>query len=148
MTAYDKPDVWLTDAYTHTITVDPYRNAPWIHDGVDDKRRAAIERDRGYDAEDVKHIRDILQKQTPQSMTTFVPAWGDISGFSRYHGCGRERDDGEHFGEMPVVRKLLDGNALPDKAADVIEREIVTARHRQQTRIHDRSGQPDHGLPS
>ncbi len=151
---YDGIDQWL-DWGDHTVTVDPIRNEAWLRPGIEDRHTASKERGQAYDSENTLHMMELLKKDTVQPVSMYLPAFKTLNEMPRYQsgnakmGTWRgELRDVRGAGELPVIRKKRDDDALPSAPSGAIERETHEARHDVSERIFDRSGVPDHGLPS
>ena len=152
---YDRIDQWL-DWGDHTVTIDPIGNKPWIHEGQEGKHIAAAERGRSYDAKDVKHLIELMNKHTVPAAKFYLPQWEDLDKVpkfpSRRNGdCdvwrGKIRDV-RGAGELPVINKQIYYNLLEDVDKGFIERQVYNGRRMISQKVLLRSGVPDHGQPS
>jgi len=163
--SYDKIDQWL-DWGDHTVTVDPIRTHPWIHEGQDSKHQDGVNAGRSYDRRDTKHMLALLQTTEPDALVkTYLPSASDIPQvFERKTGDTAVNDHGvsapfdqvysyragkiphQRGTELPIVQHLNNRGTFAEANCSLckgdIEREMYNER--EQTRVFARG---DHGLP-
>jgi len=142
---FDTPDVWLTPVDGITV-VDPNRHQSWIHEGGLETHQDIRKRDLGYDADEVRHLQKLLQTSNATDTGVghgklYIPSVSDVL-THRYPSRPEVVNWEGHVrstrgeGELPIIRAMLDAQRLPEKAKDVIDKEMQEERHRWSARIH------------
>ena len=161
----------------HTRVVDPVRRGAWINHGDDDTHLETTNRGRGFDTREKNKVLSLLQGAPTSRGANFMPTTADIkprfesralasqpdavgdvpggSGMERWnsrnaslHEWRGVKADPSNYGRMPSIHNLLRENRLPNKAPDVIHREMLADQQRRHERMFDRGGTPDYGKPS
>jgi len=151
---YDTIEQWV-DWGGHTQTVDPVRNKAWIHEGQEGKHLATSNRGKAYDARDVNHLFQILNKDTISTAEFYVPTAIDLATIPafpsrRSNGCDMWRGDSRdlsNVGKLPVLRAQHRMGALREVDKGDIERQMYQSQHAINHKIYSRAGVPNHGLP-
>ena len=166
--SYDTVDQWM-DWGDHTVTIDPMRTNPWIHEGQDRKHLDSVEKGRSHDRQDTLKLLSLLKSDTPSEayVHTYLPTTGEITGGLQHHpGDGPTNShgvpapfnqrlsyrDGEISTGSDMKRSIIDhlhrGNAFTEEDKGAIERQVYGNRKHVQDRVFSRGGVPDHGIQS
>jgi hypothetical protein len=136
--------------------VDPNHRNAWIHAGDADYHGMTVERGRGFNADQVRHIQSLLAKHDDAAahVKPYLPNTQTLETLpkmpSRRNGdCDQWRSgkrELQDVGKLPSIMALHRRGDLGDKSKEEIEREMYESRINVQARVHDRSGQPLYGL--
>lgn len=162
---FDKVDQWV-DWGDHTVTVDPMRTNPWIHEGQDRKHLDSVDRGRAYDRQDTLRLLGLVQSERSDAyVKTYLPSTKDITGGLQHtagdgavndHGVAAPFDQAHSYrdGEIsrgssmkrPIIDHLHRTGLFPEEAPGTIERQVYGQRKSVQDRVFARDGVPDHGV--